>query len=109
MAEAKAEAQMANLTDPITNPILSYSAAVEETDKLVDDKFQVKRCMDNGSCYCHSKTICVDSKLLYVGSDNTYPCHNEEHGVWVEYPRTVDAWFKTYWTPFWGCLTPAKN
>ena len=21
---------------------------------------------------------------MYIGSDNAYPCYNEEHGAWVE-------------------------
>ena len=34
--------------------------------------------------HSHSKIVYVDKKLMYVGSDNSYSCSNEERGVWIE-------------------------
>lgn len=49
----------------------------------------------------HTKTICVDGELLYVGSDNLYPSYNEEHGIWVDHEKTVKDWLGGFWKPLW--------
>ncbi|KAK0616218.1 hypothetical protein B0T14DRAFT_604565 [Immersiella caudata] len=49
----------------------------------------------------HTKTICVDEELLYVGSDNLYPSYNEEHGIWVDDKPAVQGWIKDYWNVLW--------
>jgi len=65
----------------------------------VDDNFIVKRALGNGTDYYnHCKIVCVDDRLLYVGSDNAYPSYNEEHGVWIEDAAEVDSWKKKFWT-----------
>ena len=51
--------------------------------------------------YSHSKIVCVDEKLMYVGSDNAYPCYNEEHGVWIEDKDAVGAWLEGFFEPYW--------
>jgi phosphatidylserine/phosphatidylglycerophosphate/cardiolipin synthase-like enzyme len=56
---------------------------------------------DNGKMYSHSKIVCVDRKLMYVGSDNAYPCYNEEHGIWVEEPGKVGSWVKDFFDTYW--------
>ena len=51
--------------------------------------------------WAHSKLVCIDEKLMYVGSDNIYPNYNEEHGIWHEDKSTTSAWLKDYWGPLW--------
>ncbi|KAK0645825.1 hypothetical protein B0T16DRAFT_445977 [Cercophora newfieldiana] len=57
---------------------------------------------DDGPDSIHTKTICVDKELLYVGSDNLYPSYNEEHGIWVDDKPTVADWLTNYWKVLWG-------
>ncbi|KAJ9654562.1 hypothetical protein H2201_008983 [Coniosporium apollinis] len=68
---------------------------------------------DNGHMYSHSKVVCVDKKLMYVGSDNAYPCYNEEHGVWVEDDSSesyyVGDWVNKFFDPYWGKCTEPKD
>lgn len=64
---------------------------------------------DDGKVYQHSKTVCVDKKLMYVGSDNFYPCYNEEHGIWVEDRKTIAAWLDGYFKPYWSRCKDAMN
>ncbi|OAL38908.1 hypothetical protein AYO20_01659 [Fonsecaea nubica] len=67
-------------------------------DKVVDERFIVKRALGNIKWYYnHCKIVCVDGRLLYVGSDNAYPSFNEEHGVWIEDAAEVDSWKKKFW------------
>ena len=57
--------------------------------------------------YSHSKIVCVDGKLMYVGSDNAYPSYNEEHGVWFEDPAQINAWLNGFFADYWGrCKVP---
>lgn len=56
---------------------------------------------DDGTMFSHSKIVCVDRKLMYIGSDNAYPCYNEEHGVWVEDEQRVGKWIKNFFEPYW--------
>ncbi|KAK0616637.1 hypothetical protein B0T14DRAFT_482960 [Immersiella caudata] len=70
--------------------------SVKRIDRPYDDGGKVK-----GPDSIHTKTICVDSELLYVGSDNLYPCYNEEHGIWVDDAKAVKSWMDDYWSPLW--------
>jgi phosphatidylserine/phosphatidylglycerophosphate/cardiolipin synthase-like enzyme len=54
--------------------------------------------------YSHSKLVCVDRKVMYVGSDNAYPSYNEEHGVWIEDQKTIDTWLDGFFTGYWNKL-----
>ena len=56
---------------------------------------------DDGTLWCHSKIVCVDEKVMYVGSDNIYPSYNEEHGVWIEDQKTISKWIDGYWSTLW--------
>jgi hypothetical protein len=73
--------------------------------------FHVKRVLDDkGTIYSHSKIVCVDRKLMYVGSDNAYPCYNEEHGVWVVEEGKVGSWVKGFFNPYWdNCTDPGEE
>jgi len=74
-----------------------------EVDALMDEYLHIRRILkNNGKKFLHTKVICVDEKLMYVGSDNAYPCYNEEHGVWIEDEATVKAWMKKYWNGAWS-------
>ena len=67
-------------------------------DKVIDEQFIVKRALGNGlQWYNHCKIVCVDDRLLYIGSDNAYPSYNEEHGVWIEDAAEVESWKKKFW------------
>ena len=87
-----------------------YAVKEEEVDKLVEDKFQVRRSLNNdGHHYCHNKIVVVDRKIMYVGSDNAYPSYNEEHGVWIEHKATIDNWFTSFWDKYWDWSTVAQD
>ena len=73
-----------------------------EVQTLIDEKFRIKRVLeDDGKNYLHTKVVCVDRNMMYVGSDNAYPNYNEEHGIWIEDRPTVDTWFKDFWDELW--------
>jgi hypothetical protein len=72
-------------------------------DKVVDENFEVRRALGNNTYYYnHSKIVCVDDRLLYVGSDNAYPCYNEEHGAWIEDAAEVASWKNKFWNEMWA-------
>jgi hypothetical protein len=74
----------------------------EQVDDAIKNHLKFKRIgKNNGAVYCHNKIVCVDQQLLYVGSDNLYPCYNEEHGVWIDDPDTIKSWKETYWDGLW--------
>ena len=78
----------------------------KEIDTAMNTLLRFKRVLnDDGTMYQHSKIVCVDRKLMYLGSDNAYPCYNEEHGFWVEDKDTVKAWLDGYFKPYWGMCT----
>ncbi|MCJ1283553.1 hypothetical protein MMC26_002883 [Xylographa opegraphella] len=80
-----------------------------EVDKLVESKFQVKRVLTNSLWFNHCKVVCVDRRMMYIGSDNTYPNYNEEHGCWIEDEKTVAAWFTSFYDQLWLRSTPATD
>lgn len=61
-----------------------------------------RRIMRNNEQYGqHSKVVCVDRSLLYVGSDNIYPEYNEQHGVWIDSKSNIKAWYDEYFKGAW--------
>jgi hypothetical protein len=71
-------------------------------DKVVKEQFEVRRALGNTTYYYnHSKIVCVDDRMLYVGSDNAYPCYNEEHGAWIEDAAEVASWKTKFWDQMW--------
>jgi len=81
------------LVDPAKQP---------ELDAFVDERLHVARILnDKGPHLCHAKNICVDRNLMYIGSDNTYPTYNEEHGVWVQDETAIDQWYEGFWEGLW--------
>lgn len=90
---------------------LPYGAggiADKEIDGALQKYLHFKRVMkDDGHFFSHSKIVCVDKKLMYVGSDNAYPCYNEEHGIWVEDKKTIGKWLDGFFKPYWQrCTEP---
>ncbi len=84
--------------------------AEKDVDRVVQNKFHVKRVLKNdGQEYCHNKIVMVDDALMYVGSDNAYPCYNEEHGVWVDDKKTIQEWKTSYWQGLWDWSTDATD
>ena len=95
--------------------LISAAGGVSEKqiDKALKECLHIRRVgKDDGRTYSHSKIVCVDKKLMYVGSDNMYPCYNEEHGVWVEDgkngPYPVADWINTFFDPYFNkrCTEP---
>lgn len=82
-----------------STPILS-----NEIDELVKCEFVVKPVVTNASWFNHCKTVCVDRRLLYIGSDNTYPIYTEGHGCWIEDEKTIEAWFQSFLLSALGAL-----
>jgi len=68
---------------------------------LVDKNFEIVRLRDDDGKINHSKVVCVDDELLYIGSDNAYTSFNEEHGVWIDDETAINAWKKGYWDTLW--------
>lgn len=50
----------------------------------------------------HSKAVCCDQNLLFIGSDNPYASYNEEHGVWIDDKTAIGKWFNGLWTNKWN-------
>jgi phosphatidylserine/phosphatidylglycerophosphate/cardiolipin synthase-like enzyme len=74
-----------------------------EVDSLMEKYLHFRRILKNkAGTYLHTKLICVDEKLMYVGSDNTYPCYNEEHGIWIEDEAAVQVWKEKFWLGAWS-------
>ncbi|KAK1656425.1 hypothetical protein BDP81DRAFT_389200 [Colletotrichum phormii] len=69
---------------------------------IIQDRVHCKRIMHNDNRYGqHSKIVCVDRELLYVGSDNIYPSYNEQHGVWIDDKKNIEAWYSQYFDTTW--------
>jgi phosphatidylserine/phosphatidylglycerophosphate/cardiolipin synthase-like enzyme len=84
---------------------LEPSITGDAADELVRKWMVVRRIgSDFGPNSIHTKTICVDEQLLYVGSDNLYPSYNEEHGIWVDDKATLSDWVQNYWNAMWPNL-----
>lgn len=80
-----------------------------EIDRLIDQMVHFKRTgtsedKKDHNLYSHSKIVCVDRKLMYVGSDNAYPSYNEEHGVWIEDKATIERWLDRFFVDYWRAL-----
>jgi len=73
----------------------------DEIDTFLNKHFQVARINNDKSHLCHAKNICVDGNMMYIGSDNTYPSYNEEHGFWIQDKTAIDTWMKDFWTELW--------
>ncbi|KAF4780254.1 hypothetical protein HER10_EVM0010513 [Colletotrichum scovillei] len=70
--------------------------------EIIQDRLHCKRIMQNDNRYGqHSKIVCVDRQLLYVGSDNIYPEYNEQHGVWIDDTKNIEAWYSQYFDTAW--------
>jgi hypothetical protein len=86
-------------------------------DRVVDSMLHFKRIgtkrgddRTEANLYSHSKIVCVDRKLMYVGCDNAYPCYNEEHRVWTEDQGTINSWLDGVLEECWGvCKTPGDG
>ena len=80
----------------------------KHVNSAIDRFLHIKRVMnDDGKAFSHSKIVCVDAKVMYIGSDNAYPSYNEEHGIWVDDKGSIGSWLKTFFEPYWAkCTTP---
>jgi hypothetical protein len=77
--------------------------AENEVEALMDQYLRIRRILENdGEKFCHTKIVCVDDELMYVGSDNAYPAYHEEHGVWIQDKATVEAWKTKFWNAAWS-------
>ena len=75
---------------------------ISDLDKWFDARCKIKRTSADGKRYNHCKVTYVDGKLLYVGSDNTYPNYNEEHGIWIEDQPAIESWRTTCFERRWS-------
>ena len=81
-----------------------------EIDRIVEERVLVRRALGNGIHYNnHCKIVCVDDRMMYVGSDNAYPSYNEEHGVWIEDADEVENWKKKFWNDMWARAVVADD
>ena len=84
---------------------LDPSINKEAADELVRKWMLVRRIGSRfGPNSIHTKTVCVDEQLLYVGSDNLYPSYNEEHGIWVDDKAALSDWVENFWKAMWSKL-----
>jgi hypothetical protein len=74
-----------------------------------DARCHIKRISNDGTRFNHCKVVCTDMKLLYVGSDNTYPNYNEEHGIWIEDKIAIGDWYDKYWKLRWNNVCVATE
>ncbi|WP_018691454.1 beta/gamma crystallin-related protein [Algicola sagamiensis] len=61
-----------------------------------NDKYPSGRSIPN-----HAKTIMVDKKAFYIGSQNLYPADLTELGLIVEDKDAAESFYKQYWEPLW--------
>jgi hypothetical protein len=81
---------------------LDTSLTEQNATDLTKKWFKVRRIGTSfGPNSIHTKTICVDKQLLYIGSDNLYPSYNEEHGIWVDDKAALSDWVNNYWNRLW--------
>jgi len=84
---------------------LDSNITKEAADELVRKWMLVRRIGSSlGPNSIHTKTLCVDKQLLYVGSDNLYPSYNEEHGIWVDDKAAVSDWVENFWNAMFSEL-----
>jgi phosphatidylserine/phosphatidylglycerophosphate/cardiolipin synthase-like enzyme len=50
----------------------------------------------------HAKTMIVDDRVFYIGSQNLYLCDLNEFGYVVEDPAAAQSYLDQYWTPLWA-------
>jgi len=84
---------------------LPVKTAEKDVNDIVDKRFLVKRISEDHLINIHSKLVCIDRSLLYIGSDNQYPHYNEEFGCWLEDTHHVDAFFKDFYHGVWETST----
>lgn len=76
----------------------------------LNQRILCRKIMNNdGKYYNHTKIICIDNSVLYVGSDNIYPEYNEQHGAWIDRKENIQAWLDQYWSAAWGYGKDAIN
>ncbi len=56
----------------------------------------------------HSKLVVVDDAVCYVGSDNAYPCYNEEFGIWIDDKQAISSFVRDYWNGLWAFARAAE-
>jgi phosphatidylserine/phosphatidylglycerophosphate/cardiolipin synthase-like enzyme len=49
----------------------------------------------------HAKTLIVDDRIFYIGSQNLYKCDLNEFGYIVEDPAIARSYLDQYWLPLW--------
>lgn len=77
---------------------------------FIDARVKCKRVMGTSDSHAnHSKMVCIDRSLLYVGSDNIYPQANMQHGVWIEDKKNIGAWYDQYFHEAWDKGVDAQN
>lgn len=82
---------------------LDAAAMEAAVAKLVHYQRVLPESKDNTSAGVqHSKFVCVDQKLAYIGSDNAYPSYNLELGLWVDDAAALQALVSDYWVPLWA-------
>lgn len=91
-------------------PFAAGGISDEKIDQAINDHLHFRRVEnDDGTMFLHSKIVCVDNQLMYVGSDNAYPCYNQEHGVWIEKKDYIGNWLENFFDPFWKRCSPKKD
>lgn len=52
--------------------------------------------------YNHCKVVCVDNRMMYIGSDNAYPSFDEEHGISIDDAAAVKTRQDKFWMGMWN-------
>lgn len=57
----------------------------------------------------HAKTLMVDDRIFYIGSQNLYPANLNEFGWVVEDTQVAVAYIDQYWAPLWRASFPTMS
>ncbi len=80
---------------------LNMITANGDINTLVSTMVTYKRIDTMTSNGNHCKMVLVDDSVCYIGSDNAYPCWNEEFGVWIDDPTSIANFITGYWNGVW--------
>ncbi|KAE9375127.1 hypothetical protein N431DRAFT_402426 [Stipitochalara longipes BDJ] len=86
---------------------LSLPGTYTDAPRVVSERFHMRRSVFadpdplKADHKLHTKVVCVDESLLFIGSDNAYPQYNEQFGVWIEEKDNIKAWYDDFFSGLW--------
>ncbi len=86
---------------------LGYINPSGDIPSLIQEFLVYKRiAASNAGLGNHSKLVIVDDAVCYIGSDNAYPCYNQEFGIWIDDQTSINALVNGFWDPSFSFAQP---